>query len=54
MRVKTESKNYFEDNIKNNPMKLLKAVRLHSLKYQEHQYEISIILDALRTLIHLR
>jgi hypothetical protein len=32
----------------------LKAVRHHSLNYQEYRYEISIILDALRTLINLR
>jgi hypothetical protein len=36
MQVKIESRNNFEDNIKNNPIELLKAVRQHSLNYQEH------------------
>jgi hypothetical protein len=36
MQVKIESRNDFEDNIKNNPIELLKAVRQHSLSYQEH------------------
>jgi hypothetical protein len=54
MQFKIESRNDFEDNIKNNPIELLKAVRQHSLNYQEHRYEMSIILDALGTLINLR
>jgi hypothetical protein len=54
MQVKIESRNDFEDNIKNNPIELLKALRQHSLNYQEHRHEMSIILDALRTLINLR
>jgi hypothetical protein len=36
MQVKIESRNDFEDNIKKNPLELLKAVRQHSLNYQEH------------------
>jgi hypothetical protein len=36
IKVKIESRNDFEDNIKNNPIELLKAVRQHSLNYQEH------------------
>jgi hypothetical protein len=39
---------------KYNPKALLKAVRQHSLNYQEHKYEMSIILDASRTLINLK
>jgi hypothetical protein len=35
IQVKIEFRNNFEDNIKNNPIELMKAVRQHSLKYQE-------------------
>jgi elongation factor P hydroxylase len=47
MQVKIKSRKNSEDNIKNNRIELLKAVRQHSLNYQEHRYEMSIILDAL-------
>ena len=36
----------YETNIYNNPIELLKAIKEHSLNYQEKRYEMSIILDA--------
>ena len=40
----------YEDEIYNNPIKLLKAMKEHALNYQETRYEMSIILDAFRAL----
>jgi hypothetical protein len=40
--------------MKDNPIKLLNAITEHALNYQEHRYEMSIILDALRAVINLR
>ena len=36
----------YEDEIYNNPIKLLKAMKEHALNYQETRYEMSIISDA--------
>ena len=33
----------YEDEIYNNPIKLLKAIKEHALNYQETHYEMSII-----------
>jgi hypothetical protein len=54
MQIKIEAQSDFENSIKNNPKELLRAVKQHSLNYQEHRYEMSIILSALKTLINLR
>jgi len=40
----------YEDEIYNNPIKLLKAIKEHVLNYQETRYEMSIISDASRAL----
>jgi hypothetical protein len=40
--------------IKNNPIELLKAVKEHSLNYQENRYEMSIILDSIKTMIETK
>jgi len=44
----------FESDIYNDPIKLLIAIKEHSLNYQESCYEMSIILDSLCTMINLR
>ena len=44
----------FDMTIKDNPIKLLKAIQEHSITYQEHKYEMCIILDALCIVITLR
>jgi hypothetical protein len=54
MQVKIESRNDFENRIKNNPIELLQAIKQHSLNFQEHRYEMSIILDVMKALINLR
>jgi hypothetical protein len=54
MQNKIESRKDFEKTIKYNPIELLKAIKEHALNYQEHRYEMSIILDALRAVINLR
>jgi hypothetical protein len=54
MQNKIEARTEFATKIKGNPIKLLQAIKQHALNYQEHRYEMSIILDALRALINLR
>jgi len=44
----------FESDIYNDPIKLLIAIKEHSLNYQESCYEMSIILDSLHAMINLR
>ena len=47
---KIENRRDFK-SIENNPIKLLKAIKEHALNYQEHRYSMSIVLDAVRTLL---
>jgi hypothetical protein len=54
MQVKIESRNDFENLIKNNPVELLQAIKHRSLSFQEHRCEISIILDVMKALINLK
>jgi hypothetical protein len=54
MQNKIESSPKYETIIKGNPIELLKAIKQHALNYQEHRYEMSIIFDALRTMINLK
>mmetsp|Transcript_31752 Transcript_31752/g.77092 ORF Transcript_31752/g.77092 Transcript_31752/m.77092 type:complete len:178 (+) Transcript_31752:487-1020(+) len=51
MQSALESREDFERGIKNDPIGLLKAIKQHALNYREHRYEMSIIADALRTLL---
>ena len=37
-----------------NPMELLKGIKQHALRHQEHQYEMSIIIDMIKSHINLR
>ena len=53
MQNKIETRNDFE-TIKSDPIALLKAIKQHALHYQEHRYEMSIICNALRTMVNLR
>jgi hypothetical protein len=50
MKNKIEARSNFK-GIKNNPIKLLKAIKEHALNYQENRYSMSIILDLFRALL---
>ena len=50
MKNKIKSRSDYR-KIKNNPIELLKAIKEHALNYQENRYSMSIILDAVRTLM---
>jgi hypothetical protein len=54
MQNKIESRTDYDTNIKGNPIELLKAIKQHALNYHEHRYEMSIILDAMRSLLLLK
>ena len=50
MKNKIEARSDY-DAIRNNPIALLKAIKEHALNYQENRFPMSIILDAMRTLM---
>ena len=53
MQSKIESRTDFKI-IKDDPITLLKAIQQHALNNQEQRYEMSIILDAIKTIINLK
>ena len=54
MQNKISSRRDIEDQIYNNPITLLTAIKQHSLNYQEIRYEMSIIADSIRTFINTK
>jgi hypothetical protein len=54
MTNKIEARSDFRSQIENNPIKLLKAIREHSLNYQENRYGMSIILNSMKTLLNIK
>ena len=46
MKLKIESQAGYETTICNNPIKLLEAIKEHSLNYEESRYDMRIIVDA--------
>ena len=53
-RARSGAHTAFSSGIKNNPTELIKAIDQHALNYNEHRYQISIILDGLRTIIYVK
>jgi hypothetical protein len=54
MQNKIMARSNFENEIYNDPIKLLNAVKEHALNYQETRYEMSIISDAFRALFNVQ
>jgi hypothetical protein len=54
MKNKITSRTDFKTKIKNNPIELLQAMKEHFLNYQEKKYNMSIILDSMKTLLTTR
>jgi hypothetical protein len=54
MKNKIKSRTDFKLKIKNNPIELLQAIKKHSLNYQEKKYNMSVILDSMKTLLTTR
>jgi hypothetical protein len=48
MQHKIKSHQEFDDNIMNNPIRLLRAIKEHTLNYQDKKYPMLIIMDAFR------
>jgi hypothetical protein len=48
------SRRDFEAYIKNDPIELLKEIKLHAMNYQEYQLKMAIILDSMKTMLNLR
>ena len=49
MKARIKACKYFEDDIYNDPVKLLRAIKQHTLNYQESRYEMSVISDEFNT-----
>ena len=54
MQARIEARKDFESNIKNNPIELLKSIKLHSMNYQEHCYEMAVILDSMKNMLNIK
>ncbi|KAL7571234.1 hypothetical protein ACA910_008892 [Epithemia clementina (nom. ined.)] len=54
MQMKIESRKDFISTIEKEAIELLKAIREHALNYQNNKYEMTVILNALRTLVTLK
>ena len=50
MQNKIKARPNFKSNMVDNPFELLKAIEEHSSSYQENQYNMLVILDAIKTL----
>jgi hypothetical protein len=54
MKNKIEARVEFATKIENDPIELLKAIKEHSQNFQEHRYNMSIILDSMRGLLNVK
>ena len=54
MRSKIQSRTNYETDIKDNPIKLLQAIKEHALNYESTQYQTKTIIDALKSFVNLR
>ena len=54
MQNKIEARPDFKSDIVDNPFNLLKAIKEHSTSYQENCYNMSVILDAKKTLLNIK
>jgi hypothetical protein len=53
MQGKIEANEKFESTIKGNPIELLELIQQNCLNYQKHRYDMSIILDSMKTLFNV-
>jgi len=54
MRLQERKNEVDEVRNKKIPIELLKSIKLHSMNYQEHCYEMAIILDSMKTMFNIR
>ena len=54
MHNKIEARPVFKSNSVDNLFNLLKAIKEHFTSYQENQYNMSVILDAMKTLLNTK
>jgi mannose/fructose/N-acetylgalactosamine-specific phosphotransferase system component IID len=51
---KNRSQQKFEKEIFEKPIKLLEIIKKNCLNYQEHRYEMSIILDSIKKMVNTK
>jgi hypothetical protein len=54
IQARIEARKDLESDIKNDQIELLKSIKLHSVNYQEHCYEMAVILDSMKTILNTR
>ena len=54
MKAKIEARTTYESVIYNNPISLLKAIKEHSLCFEESRYEMATIFDALKNYVNCK
>jgi hypothetical protein len=54
MQARIEARKDFKSDIKNDPIELLKSIKLHSVNYQEYCFEMAVILDSMKTMLNTR
>ena len=54
MKNKIQNLQDFESNIEDNPIELMKKIKIHSINYQEDKYAIEIVVDALFNFLHTK
>jgi hypothetical protein len=54
MRNKIKARTDYGTKIKNNLIKLVKAIKKYLLGYQENCYNMAVILNSLKTLVNIR
>jgi len=50
LKDKIQARSNYENEIKDNPIELLKAIKQHALNFQEQRYDMAIMYDAFTTL----
>ena len=53
MQLKIMARKDFEGKLKRDPIELLKAIKEHSVSYQETKYPLSSVYDAMRNLVNI-
>ena len=54
MKSKIEARTDYQSNVHNNPIELLKAIKEHSLNYEETRYDMRIIANAFEACFNCR
>ena len=52
MKAKVQSRKDYDSDIKDNPIKLLQAIKQHAMSFESTQYRMKTICDAMKTVLN--